>query len=112
MMPNDPKDDKANEWMNTLMDKLRFEQDYYVFPGSSKTLRDSEGNQTGISIKRPDIRLYSTGITKLYEILVEGKEYENVIYTPEEEKRFNDNMLERYPEIAAAEPVPGEEESL
>lgn len=98
MMPPDPKDDKANEWINGLVSKLRLEQDYYIFPGSSKTLRDSEGRQTGISIKRPDVRLYSTGITKLYEMIVEGKELPDVEYTEAEEKQFMENMKSRYPE--------------
>ena len=100
MMPPDPKDDKAQEWLNGYLDKLRFEQDYYIFPGSSKIMRDAEGKQTGISIKRPDIRLFSTGITKLYEMIVEGKEYEPVVYTAEEEAAIDKRMEERFPEIA------------
>lgn len=100
MMPPDPKDDLAHEWFSGLTSKLRFEQDYYIYPGSSKTIRDNEGKQTGISIKRPDVRLYSTGLTKLYEILVEGKELPDVVYTPEEEKRFDENFEKRYPELA------------
>lgn len=100
MMPNDPKDTKAQEWIDQYLDRLQFEQDYYIFPGSSKILRDKEGKQTGISIKRPDIRLFSTGITKLYEMIVEGKEYEPVVYTPEQEAEFEKHMEERFPEIA------------
>lgn len=98
MSPETETDKKANEWINKLMSKLRFEQDYHIFPGSSKTMRDSEGRQTGISIKRPDIRLYGTGVTKLYEMLVEGKELPDVEYTEAEEKRFEENMKKRYPD--------------
>lgn len=101
MMPPNEKDDKANDWINNLIGKLRLEQDYYIFPGSSKTLRNEKGEQTGISIKRPDIRLYSTGITKLYEMIVEGKELPDVEYTEEQEKQFMDNMKERFPDVFA-----------
>jgi len=100
MMPHDPKDDLANDWLNGYVDKLRFEQDYYIFPGSSKQMHNDKGENTGISIKRPDIRLYSTGVTKLYEMIVEGKEYPAVKYTEEEEKRFEENMKERFQDIA------------
>lgn len=102
MMPPNPKDDIATEWLAKYTDKLRFEQDYYIFPGSSKTMRDNEGRQTGISIKRPDIRLFQTGITKLYEMIVEGVEYPDVVYTEEEEKRFDQHMLEFFPELKQA----------
>lgn len=101
MMPPDPKDDLANEWINGLVSKLRLEQDYYIYPGSSKTMRDDAGKQIGISIKRPDIRLYSTGITKLYEMIVEGKELPDVEYTEAEEKKFMENMKERFPDAFA-----------
>lgn len=101
MMPHDPKEDKANEWISGYLDRLQFEQDYYIFPGSSKVIRDPETKQqTGISIKRPDVRLYSTGIIKLYEMIVEGKEYPVVEYTEEQEAEFNKRMEERFPEIA------------
>jgi len=101
MMPPDPKDDLANEWINNLVSKLRLEQDYYIYPGSSQTMRDSEGKQIGISIKRPDIRLYSTGITKLYEMIVEGKELPDVEYTEAEETKFMENMKVRFPDVFA-----------
>lgn len=99
MMPPDPKDDLASEWINGLIGKLQLEQDYYIFPGSSKKLVNEKGEQTGISIKRPDVRLYSTGITKLYEMIVEGKELPDVEYTEEQEKKFMENMKERFPEV-------------
>lgn len=105
MMPPDPKDDIAAEWLAKYTDKLRFEQDYYIFPGSSKTMRDNEGKQIGISIKRPDIRLYQTGITKLYEMIVLGVEYPDVVYTKEEEQRFDENITKHFPEL---NPVPEE----
>lgn len=102
MMPPDPKDDLVNEWFNAFLSKLRFEQDYYIYPGSSeKMMRD--GKQIGLSIKRPDIRLFSTGITKLYEMIVEGKELPDVEYTEDEEKRFDENMRKRFPEVFADE---------
>lgn len=101
MMPPDPKQDAADEWINNLIGKLQLEQDYYIFPGSSKTLRNEKGEQTGISIKRPDVRLYSTGIVKLYEMIVEGKELPDVEYTEEQEKQFLENMKQRFPEVFA-----------
>lgn len=100
MMPHDPKDDAAAEWLNGLLGKLRLEQDYYIFPGSSETLRGDNGEQIGISIKRPDVRLYSTGITKLYDMVVNGVELPDVVYTPEEEKQFEENFNKRYPDLA------------
>ena len=100
MAPEDPKQKLADEWISGYLDKLQFEQDYYIFPGSSKLLRDENGKQIGISIKRPDIRLYSTGITKLYEMIVEGKDYPAVVYTEEEEAAFEKAMEERFPELA------------
>mgnify|MGYP006921301748 CR=1 FL=1 len=103
MMPPDPKDDLANDWFNSFLPKLRFEQDYYIYPGSSEKLMNEDGSQKGISIKRPDIRLFSTGITKLYEMIVEGKEYPDVVYTPEEETKFDENMKRRFPEVFAEE---------
>jgi hypothetical protein len=100
MMPPDPKDELAQKWLDNYLDRLRFEQDYYIFPGSSKIMRNEKGEQTGISIKRPDIRIYSTGITKLYEMIVEGKEYPPVVYTEAEELAFEKAMEERFPELA------------
>lgn len=99
MMPPDPKDDKANDWFNAFLPKLRFEQDYYIYPGSSKPLLNADGTQKGISITRPDIRLYSTGVTKLYEMIVEGKELADVEYTEEQEKQFDENMKKKWPEV-------------
>jgi hypothetical protein len=101
MAPEDPKQKLADEWISGYLDKLQFEQDYYIFPGSSKVIRDPETkNQTGISIKRPDVRLYSTGVVKLYEMIVEGKDYPVVEYTEEEEAEFERRMEERFPELA------------
>ena len=101
MAPEDPKQQAADEGISGYLDKLRFEQDYYIFPGSSKVIRDPETkNQTGISIKRPDVRLYSTGVVKLYEMIVEGKDYPVVEYTEEEEAEFEKRMEERFPELA------------
>ncbi len=99
MMPPDPKDDLANEWLNGFLDKLRFEQDYYIYPGSSEPLLDNDGKNIGISIKRPDIRLYSTGVTKLYEMIVEGKELPVVEYTKAEEEAFDENMRSKFPDV-------------
>lgn len=97
MMPHDPKDDAAAEWLNGLLGKLRFEQDYYIFPGSSENMMEGD-KQVGISIKRPDIRLYSTGVRKLWDMVVNGVELPDVVYTEEEEKRFDENMRKRYPD--------------
>lgn len=100
-MPPDPKDDLANDWINNLIGKLRLEQDYYIYPGSSKKLFNADGSQKGISIKRADVRFYGTGITKLYEMIVEGKELPDVEYTEDEEKQFEKNMRERFPDVFA-----------
>lgn len=99
MAPETETDIKAREWFNSFLPKLQFEQDYYIFPGSSKPMYDKDGNQNGISIKRADIRFYSTGVTKLYEMVVEGKEYPDIEYTEDEEKQFDKNMVERFPEL-------------
>lgn len=99
MKPHDPKDDLASEWINKLLAKLEFEQDYYIYPGSSESIVDESGKKTGISIKRSDVRLYSTGVTKLYGMIVEGKELPDVEYTEAEEKQFDDNMKKRFPEV-------------
>ncbi len=103
MMPPDPKDDIASEWLNGYLAKLRFEQDFFVYPGSSRIMYDSDGKQNGISVKRPDIRLFSTGITKLYEMIIEGKDQPDIEYTPEQEKCFDDNMKACYPEVFITE---------
>lgn len=100
MAPEDPKQQAADEWISGYLDRLQFEQDYYIFPGSSKIMRNDKGEQTGIAIKRPDVRLYSTGIKKLYEMIVEGVDYPPVVYTEEEEAAFDKAMEERFPEIA------------
>lgn len=99
MMPPDPKDDLANEWFNKFIPKLRYKQDYFVYPGSSKKMFNEKGEQTGISIVREDVRLYSTGITKLYEMIVEGKELPDIEYTPEEEEQFYKDLILKYPEL-------------
>lgn len=103
MMPPDPKDDLANEWFNKFIPKLRFGQDYAIYPGSSKKILDEEGNQTGLAITREDVRLYSTGITKLYEMIVEGKEYPDQEYTDEENEQFYKDMIAKWPELAEEE---------
>lgn len=103
MAPNSPLQDKADEWFNKFLPKLRFEQDYYVFPGSSKPIFDRNNVQTGIAIKRPDVRLYSTGVVKLYEMIVEGKEYPDIEYTEAEEDTFDKNMRKRFPEVFEGE---------
>jgi hypothetical protein len=108
MAPETEKDRKANEWLNAILLKLRFEQDYYIYPGSAEPMM-KDGKQVGLSVKRSDIRLYSTGVTKLYEILVENKEYPDVEYTEAEEKRFQDNMLKRFPELAADDEAEGDD---
>lgn len=99
MMPPDPKDDLANEWFNSFLPKLRFEQDYYIYPGSSEPMLDKDGKNIGISIKRPDVRLYSTGIRKLHDMIVDGVELPDVEYTEAEEKAFDDNMRKRFPDV-------------
>lgn len=97
MMPPDPKDDLATEWLNTYLGKLRYSQDYFLYQGASKPMME-DGKQIGLSIVRPNIRLYSTGITKLYEMIVEGKEMPDVEYTEAEEEQFDKDYQERYPD--------------
>lgn len=111
MMPPDPKDDLANEWFSSFLPKLRFEQDYYIYPGSSENMVNAKGEQTGISIKRADIRLYSTGIRKLWDMIVNGVEMPDVEYTPEEENRFDENMKKRFPEVFTDEEGADDEDS-
>lgn len=102
MMPSDPKDVKAGEWFNSLLKNLEFGQDYYIYPGSAKKMME-DGKQVGLSIVRPDVRLYETGVTKLYEMLVEGKELPDIEYTEEQEKKFDEELAERFPEAFTEE---------
>ncbi len=99
MAPEDPKDVLAEEWFNQFIPKLQYKQDYFIYPGSAKKLYDKDGNENGISIIRADFRLYSTGITKLYEMIVEGKQLPDVEYTPEQEKQFYEDLVKKYPEL-------------
>jgi len=97
-MPHDPKDDIANEWFNELLAKLRFEQDYYIFPGTHKDMLDKDGEKEGIEITRADVRLYSTGVRKLYDMIVVGIDLPKTEYTDLETKAQYDQIKKRFPE--------------
>lgn len=88
MMPPNETDDKAEEWFNGHMEFLRYGQDYSICFGHSKKLMNDDGSQKGIAIRRPYIRLFSTGITKIYRMVVLGEKLEKVVYTEDEEKEL------------------------
>lgn len=89
MAPQDTLDTTAEEWFNTVLGKLRYKQDYTICFGHSKELLNSDGTQKGISVRRPYVRLFSTGVTKLYQIEVLGESLPDVEYSPEEEKELD-----------------------
>lgn len=61
-------DYKAEEWMNDILDQLDEGQDFKIYEGDSEPLiRD--GKKVGIRITRPHIEFFATGITKLYELV-------------------------------------------
>lgn len=85
MMPPNEIDDKAEAWFNGHLEYLRYGQDYSICFGHSKKLLNEDGSQKGIAIRRPYIRIFSTGMTKLYRLTVLGEKLEKVVYTKEEE---------------------------
>jgi hypothetical protein len=89
MAPQDEIDNKAEEWFNSFIPKLRYSQDYSICFGHSKDLLNEDGSQKGISISRPYVRLFSTGVTKIYRMAVLGEKLEDVEYTPEQEKELD-----------------------
>lgn len=98
MMPSNETDDKAEVWFNEMLEKLRYHQDYSICFGHSKEMLDADGKQGGISIRRPYIRLFSTGVTKLYRMAVPGEELPKVEYTKDEEKEL-DAQIEKAEEL-------------
>lgn len=91
MMPENELDNKAEDWFNSHMPKLRYHQDYSLCFGHSKDLVE-DGKQVGITIHRPYITLFSTGITKLYQLIVLGDELPDVKYTKAQEKELEKAM--------------------
>lgn len=89
-MPPNETDDKAEEWFNGHLEYLRYGQDYSICFGHSKKLMNKDGTQKGISIRRPYIRLFSTGVTKIYRMAVLGEKLEKVVYTEAEEKELDE----------------------
>lgn len=88
MMPPNEQDEKAEAWFNDMLEFLRYGQDYSICFGHSKDIRNDKGEQTGISIRRPYIRLFSTGVTKVYRMAVLGEKLAKVEYTEAEEKEL------------------------
>lgn len=99
MGPINDKDDTAIKWINDLLKRLDIFQDYIVYPGFSEPMLDEEGKKEGIKIISGDIRLYQAGITKLYEMVVEGKYTPTVKYSKKEEEEIEKKMLEMFPEF-------------
>lgn len=93
MMPPDEIDEKAEEWFNSHFDKLRYWQDYSICFGHSEKMME-DGKQTGIKIRRPYVRLFSTGVTKLYRIVVLGEDLPKAEYTEEEEAKMDKEIQE------------------
>lgn len=94
-MPIEKIDLEADEWINGLLPKLRFEQDFYIYDGDSEPIIE-DGKKVGISIKRGHIRLYSTGVVKLYRILVKGEQLPDEEYTEAEEEAFEKRYEEEF----------------
>lgn len=91
MMPESELDKKAEDWFNAMMPYLRYHQDYSLCFGHSKDLVE-DGKKVGITIHRPYIRLFSTGITKLYQMIVLNDELQPVKYTKAQEKELEKAM--------------------
>lgn len=87
---------KANEWLNSLIPKLRYKQDYFLYHGDSEDMIE-DGKKVGIIITGPDVRFYPTGITKLYRLLVDKEDWPDEEYTEQEEKEFTEDYEARYP---------------
>lgn len=102
MAPQTEIDLEAEEWFNAFIPKLRYKQDFSICHGHSKSIIDEHGSQKGISIRRPYIRLFSTGVTKIYEMAVLGKEYPDVEYSKAEEKEL-DEFIESQEKVHAAD---------
>lgn len=83
MKPQDTIDKQSEDWINTILPKLRYKQDYTICVGHS---RKSENK---IEIARPYIRLFSTGTTKIYRIVVLGEDLPVVEYTEDEERELD-----------------------
>lgn len=95
MSPETEKDRQASEWFNNLLPKLRYKQDYFIYHGDSEKMME-DGKEVGIKITRPDIRLYTTGITKLYQLVVDKEDWPDETYTEEEENQFDEDYEKRY----------------
>ena len=93
MMPENKVDGEAEKWFNSHLDRLRYHQDYTICFGHSKNLM-KDGKQVGITIHRPYIRLFGTGMTKLYQMIVLGEELPKVEYTKSEEKELDKAIAE------------------
>lgn len=89
MMPQSETDQKAEEWFNKMLECLRYSQDYTICFGHSKKMIE-DGKEVGISIRRPYIRLFSTGVTKMYQMAVLGEKLPKVEYTEAEEKELDE----------------------
>jgi hypothetical protein len=98
MAPQNETDNKAEEWFNNILKKLRYHQDYTICFGHSKNILNDDGSQKGISIRRPYICLFSTGVTKVYEIVVLGEELPDVKYSESEEDEL-DKEIEKAEEL-------------
>lgn len=79
----DEIDNAAEEWFNNFVPKLRYSQDYSICVGHSRR------SENKIEIARPYIRLFSTGVTKIYRMAVLGETLEDVVYTKEEEDKMD-----------------------
>lgn len=89
MMPPNETDEKAEAWFNDMLKCLRYGQDYSICFGHYKDIRNDIGEQTGISIRRLYVRLFTTGVTKIYQMAVLGEQLPKVEYTEDEEKALD-----------------------
>lgn len=89
-------DEKANYWLNNkVIAKLRYGQDYDIYMGDSKPMFE-DGRQSGISITREHVRFFSTGITKMFELVVLGKDWPDVEYTEAERAQQEADFNKRH----------------
>lgn len=89
--------DEAEIWINKMLPKLQYKQDFTLCWGHSKPMVDDDGKNIGIQIRRPYFRLFSTGLEKIYRMTVLGEELPDVEYSGEEDTELNkfDEAMEK-----------------
>jgi len=99
MAPETEVGKASEEWINSMIPKLRYKQDFTYCWGHSKKMVDDDGKENGIHIRRPYIRLFSTGIEKIYRMQVLNEKMEDTVYSKAEDaelEKFNIAMEEEH----------------